>query len=72
MRSITILTTALLLGLGGCVTKMVNENCQNRGFSPGSPPYAACYPYAQSQVTRVYPERALSALQAALEYPPPP
>ena len=72
MRSIAILAAALLLGLTGCVSKLANENCQNRGFSPGSPQYAACYPYAQAQVTRIYPERALWALQDALQYPPPP
>ena len=70
MRS-TILLAVLAVGLGGCIAKLVNENCQNRGFSPGSPQYAACYPYAQAQTVRVYPEAALSALEAALQPPPP-
>ena len=71
MRSIIILAAASLLGLTGCIAKLVNENCQNRGFSPGSPQYAACYPYAQAETVRVYPEAALSALNAALQPPPP-
>src|SRR5437764_247003 len=38
---LTILLALLALGLGGCIAKLVNENCQNRGFSPGPPRYPA-------------------------------
>jgi hypothetical protein len=70
VRSMTLLATALMLGLGGCVTKLVDENCQNRGFSPGSPQYDACYPYSSQQLVRTY----QGAIQAALQWPyvPPP
>lgn len=66
----TLLAAALLLGLGGCVTKLVDQNCQERGFSPGSAQYEACYPYAGQQLVRTYQR----AIETALQWPylPPP
>ena len=69
VRSIALLA-ALLLGLGGCVTKLVDQSCQDRGYSPGSALYAACYPSAGGAIARTY----AGSIQAALQWPfvPPP
>ena len=79
MRSITLLAAALLLGLSGCVTKLVDQSCQDRGYAPGSALYAACYPSATTAIARTYGDAAqagvVTAVQTAFEWPyllPPP
>jgi hypothetical protein len=64
------LATALLLGLAGCVTKFVDQSCQDRGYAPGSALYGACYPSAAGAIARTYG----GAVQEAVERPflPPP
>jgi hypothetical protein len=73
MRSITFASAALLLGLTGCVTKFVDQSCQDRGYSPGSSLYAACYPSAGTAIARTYGEAAqagaVTAVQTAFEWP---
>ena len=73
MRATALLPAALLLGLTGCVTKLVDQSCQDRGYSPGSGLYAACYPSAASGIARTYGEAAqagvVGAVQTALEWP---
>jgi hypothetical protein len=73
MRSITLASAALLVGLTGCVTKMVDQSCQDRGYSPGSALYAACYPSAATAIARTYGEAAqvgvATAVQSAFEWP---
>ena len=73
MRATALLPAALLLGLTGCVTKMVDQSCQDRGYSPGSALYAACYPSAASAVARTYGEAAqagvATTVQTAFEWP---
>ena len=70
MRSVTLFAAVLLLGLTGCVTKLVDQSCQDRGYSPGSALYEACYPSAGGELARNY----AGAVQAALQWPfrPPP
>jgi hypothetical protein len=80
MRSLTLACAALLLGLTGCVTKMVDQSCQDRGYSPGSALYAACYPSAATAIARTYGGAAqasvVTAAQTAFAWPylltPPP
>jgi hypothetical protein len=70
MRSMLLLVPAILLGMTGCIAKFADQGCQDRGFSPGSYLYEACYPYVGTHFIRAYP----AALQTALQppYPPPP
>ena len=71
MRGMTVLAAALLFGLSGCVTKMVNQSCQDRGYSPGTALYDACYPSAGAAIAQTY----ARAVQASLQWPyptPPP
>ena len=76
MRSITAIAMSLLLGLGGCVTKFVDQSCQDRGYAPGSALYEACYPSGANAIARTYGEAAEAGVQAALQWPylltPPP
>ena len=72
MRFTTLLATALLLGLTGCVTKFVDESCQNRGFSPGSAQYEACYPSAAVAIAKTYGGAIQTGLQWPFVQPPPP
>lgn len=76
MRSITLIAMSLLLGLGGCVTKFVDQSCQDRGYAPGSALYEGCYPSAAAAIARTYGEAAEAGVQAALwaplQLPPPP
>jgi len=79
MRLIALASAALLLSLTGCVTKMVDQSCQDRGYSPGSSLYAACYPSAGTAIARTYGEAAqagvVTAVQTTFEWPyllPPP
>lgn len=73
MRATALVPAALLLGLTGCVTKMVDQSCQDRGYSPGSGLYAACYPSAASAIARTYGEAAqagvVTAVQTAFGWP---
>jgi hypothetical protein len=70
VRSMMLLTAALLLGLTGCVTKFVDESCQNRGYSPGSGLYDSCYPSAAVAIAGTYAGSVQAALQPSLGPPP--
>jgi hypothetical protein len=63
MRSTTLLGAALLLGLGGCVSKMADQSCQDRGYSPGTSLYGACYSSAGPAIVQNYGSAVLSSLQ---------
>jgi hypothetical protein len=64
VRSILLVAVALL-GLTGCVTKLVDQSCQDRGYGAGSALYQACYPSAGSAIARTY----AGAVQTSLEWP---
>ena len=65
MRLTTLFAAALLLGLGGCVSRLANPSCQDRGFSPGSGLYGACYSSAAPAIVQTYGR----AVQSSLEWP---
>jgi hypothetical protein len=72
VRLMILLATASLLGLTGCVTKFVDESCQNRGYSPGSAQYDACYPSAAVAIAKTYGGAIQTGLQWPFVQPPPP
>ncbi len=70
VRSMMVLAVALLLGLTGCVTKFVDESCQNRGYFPGSGLYNSCYPSAAVAIAGTYAGSVQAALQPSFGPPP--
>jgi hypothetical protein len=65
MRWTMLLGAALLLGLGGCVSKLANQSCQDRGFSPGTGLYGSCYSAAAPAIVETY---EASILRASLPW----
>ena len=64
MRSTTMfLAAALLLSLGGCVSRLANQSCQDRGYSPGSALYGSCYSSAGPAIVQTYGRAVQSTLQ---------
>jgi hypothetical protein len=63
MRSTGFLAAALLLGLSGCVSRLADQSCQDRGYSPGSGLYGACYSSAAPAIVQTYGRAVQSTLQ---------
>jgi hypothetical protein len=71
MRFTVLALAALSIGVGGCVTKLVDQSCQDRGYSPGTALYDACYPSAGVAIAQTYARAVQTSLQWPYPTPPP-